>query len=131
MRAFDSLNKVSIKPDNKMPAIKPFIKWVGGKGQLLDELEKLVLCNIGKVKKYAEPFVGGGALLFHLLSKYDLFEEIYISDINSELINAYIVIKNDVEALIEELSKLQDKYLNLSETDKKAFYYGAKTNSTN
>lgn len=85
MRAFDSLNKVSIKPDNKMPAIKPFIKWVGGKGQLLDELEKLVLCNIGKVKKYAEPFVGGGALLFHLLSKYDLFEEIYISDINSEL----------------------------------------------
>lgn len=98
MRAFDSLNKVSIKPDNKMPAIKPFIKWVGGKGQLLDELEKLVLCNIGKVKKYAEPFVGGGALLFHLLSKYDLFEEIYISDINSELINAYIVIKNDVEA---------------------------------
>ncbi len=123
MRAFDSLNKVSIKPDNKMPAIKPFIKWVGGKGQLLDELEKLVLCNIGKVKKYAEPFVGGGALLFHLLSKYDLFEEIYISDINSELINAYIVIKNDVDNLLAKLNEMQMLFLPIDENGRKYFYY--------
>ncbi len=52
------------------------------------------------ITKYAEPFVGGGAVLFDILSKYDL-KEIYISDINAELINTYRIIRNDIDALLE------------------------------
>ena len=88
---------------NQKP-LKPFVKWVGGKSQLLYKLEKL-LPNDGNItyKKYCEPMVGGGALLFDVLNKYD-FEEFYISDTNCELINAYNVIKNDVNTLIERLN---------------------------
>lgn len=56
--------------------------------------------------KYAEPMVGGGALFFSILSKYD-FEELYISDINAELINAYQAVKNDVDNLIAKLNEMQ------------------------
>jgi DNA adenine methylase len=65
---------------------KPFLKWAGGKGQLLSEIEKYYPFENGKITKYAEPFVGGGAVLFDVLNKYDL-ETVYISDINAELIN--------------------------------------------
>ena len=68
--------------------VKPFLKWAGGKGQLLKEIEKYYPFANGATK-YAEPFVGGGAVLFDILSKYDL-EQIYISDINAELINTYV-----------------------------------------
>lgn len=78
------------KTDEK--SVKPFLKWVGGKGQLLKEIEKYYPFDDGTITKYAEPFVGGGAVLFDILTKYDL-NEIYISDINAELINAYVVIK--------------------------------------
>lgn len=69
--------------------LKPFIKWAGGKGQLISQIEKQYPLGLGiAIKKYAEPFVGGGAVLFDILSKYCL-DEIYISDTNAELINAY------------------------------------------
>ena len=59
---------------------KPFIKWVGGKGQLLPEINKLYPIELGKtINKYAEIFIGGGAVLFDILSKYKL-DEIYISE---------------------------------------------------
>lgn len=62
--------------------LKPFVKWVGGKGQLINEIEKMFPANDEKVfTKYAEPMVGGGALFFNVLSKYQ-FKELYISDIN-------------------------------------------------
>lgn len=106
--------------------IKPFIKWAGGKGQLIRELAKLIPADGEKViTKYAEPFIGGGALLFNILSKFN-FEKVYISDINSELINAYNIIKSDVEALIELLSKMQKEYLPMSEFDRKVYYYNAR-----
>ena len=61
--------------------LKPFVKWVGGKSQLLNKIEKMLPKNGEKVlTKYAEPMVGGGALFFSVLSKYD-FDEFYISDI--------------------------------------------------
>ena len=62
-------------------AVKPFLKWAGGKGQLLSEIEKYYPFD-KTVTKYAEPFVGGGAVLFDILSKFNL-SEIYISDINA------------------------------------------------
>ena len=69
---------------------KPFIKWVGGKGQLIPEISKLYPVELGKtINKYAEIFIGGGAVLFDVLSKYKL-DEVYISDKNLELINTYL-----------------------------------------
>lgn len=101
----------------------PFVKWAGGKGQLLNKLEEHFPEEFGKsIKKYAEPFVGGGALVFNILNKYSL-DEVYISDINKELIQIYIQIRDDVSSLITELSKLAKLYLPLEEADRKAFYY--------
>ena len=76
-------------------ACRPFVKWVGGKSQLIAQLRKRIPESF---KRYFEPFVGGGALLFR-----NQPSRAYISDINSELINAYQVVKEDVEALIKDL----------------------------
>lgn len=84
----------------------PFVKWAGGKTQLLPQIQKHYP---QKIKKYCEPFVGGGAVLFDVLQKY-FPEEILINDINAELINTYLQIKNNCEALIQKLSELQQKY---------------------
>lgn len=107
----------------KAITLKPFVKWVGGKGQLVDEIEKMIPQGSGKIlNKYAEPMVGGGALFFSVLSRYD-FEELYISDINAELINAYQVVKNDVENLIEKLNEMQMVFLPMDDNGRKYFYY--------
>ncbi len=103
--------------------VRPFLKWAGGKGQLLSEIKKYYPFADG-VKKYAEPFVGGGAVLFDILSRYDL-EAVYISDINGELINAYRAVKTDVENLIATLSAMQSEFLPL-DTEKRKEYYLAK-----
>ena len=67
--------------------VKPFIKWAGGKSQLLADIRKNYPAEFGKsVNKYCEPFVGGGAVLFDILSNCSI-EEILINDINTELIN--------------------------------------------
>ncbi len=106
--------------------LKPFVKWVGGKGQLLEQLNKYMPLNGEKVlTKYVEPFVGGGALLFHLISRYN-FEYIYIGDTNVELINSYNVVKFNVEKLISSLNDIQYKYLNMDENDRKEYYYNAR-----
>ena len=80
--------------------VKPFLKWAGGKGQLLKEIEKYYPFDDGKITKYAEPFVGGGAVLFDILNKYEL-KEIYISDIirRNRLKN-----RGELEALLNILS---------------------------
>ena len=106
--------------------LKPFVKWVDGKGQLIEEIEKMLPSDGEKVlTKYAEPMVGGGALLFNILSRYQ-FDELYISDINSELINAYIAIKQDVEALIERLNEMQMTFLPIDENGRKYYYYNVR-----
>ncbi|WP_027332630.1 DNA adenine methylase [Mycoplasmopsis gallinarum] len=101
--------------------VRPFLKWAGGKGQLLKEIEKYYPFENSKITKYAEPFVGGGAVLFDVLSKYNL-EEIYISDINVELINTYYVIKNMTDALIKLLKTYQDEYISLDLEARKKYY---------
>lgn len=111
--------------------LKPFIKWAGGKGQLINELQNKYPKELGKsIKKYAEPFVGGGAVLFDILSKYKL-DEIYISDINAELINVYEVVKKEVEELILFLSKMQDEYLNLDLLQRKSYFYNKRDRFNN
>lgn len=101
--------------------VKPFLKWAGGKGQLLSEIEKYYPFENGEITKYAEPFVGGGAVLFDILSKYDL-EAIYISDINAELINTYRTIRDDIEELIDMLMVMQSEFVPICTDDRKAYY---------
>lgn len=108
---------------SKSVTLKPFVKWVGGKSQLVEQLEKMLPTDREKgLTKYAEPMVGGGALFFSILSKYD-FEELYISDINAELINAYRAVKNDVDNLIAKLNEMQMLFLPMDENGRKYFYY--------
>ena len=106
---------------NNDKKVKPFLKWAGGKGQLLSEIEKYYPFETGKITKYAEPFVGGGAVLFDILSKYDL-EEVYISDINAELINTYRIIRDDIDVLIEMLCAMQNDFIPLNTDERKAYY---------
>jgi DNA adenine methylase len=103
---------------------KPFLKWAGGKGQLLKEIERYYPFAEGSITKYAEPFVGGGAVLFDILSKYDL-SEVYISDINAELINSYRIIRDDIDELIKVLDKMQSEFIPL-DTDSRKSYYNEK-----
>ena len=105
-------------------SVKPFLKWAGGKGQLLKEIEKYYPFGDGKITRYAEPFVGGGAVLFDILGKYEL-EAVYISDINAELINAYTTVRDHVDELTEMLSKYQSEYVPL-ETEMRKKYYAQK-----
>lgn len=115
----------------KQVDLKPFVKWVGGKSQLIGELEKYIPNNSEKVlTKYAEPMVGGGALLFKVLSKYD-FEQIYISDVNVELINCYQVVKNNVDKLIDSLKEMQLTFLPMNEESRKKYYYNARDKFNN
>ena len=109
---------------NLTECAKPFVKWAGGKGQLLDIFEQYypVPLREGGIRRYIEPFVGGGAVLFEILQKYRI-EEAFIFDINEDLINTYIVIKNNVDALVEYLSGLEYKYLKLSKDVRKEMYY--------
>lgn len=102
-------------------SVKPFLKWAGGKSQLLREIEKYYPFADGRITKYAEPFVGGGAVLFDILNKYDL-EEVYISDINTELINTYHVIRDDIDELIEMLYVMQNTFLPLDTDERKTYY---------
>lgn len=90
---------------------KPFVKWAGGKGQLLNELTR----SLPEFENYHEPFVGGGALFFRLFNMRKV-KKAYLNDSNNELMNAYEVIKDDVENLIRELKS--GKYQN-----KKEIYY--------
>lgn len=101
--------------------VKPFLKWAGGKGQLLSEIEKYYPFEDGKITKYAEPFVGGGAVLFDILSKYDL-KEVYISDINAELINTYRIIRDDIDNLITMLTTMQNAFLPMDTERRRAYY---------
>ena len=101
--------------------VKPFLKWAGGKGQLLKEIEKYYPFKNGKITKYAEPFIGGGAVLFDILSKYDL-EEVYISDINAELINTYRIIRDDINEFISMLTVMQSEFVPMDTEHRKVYY---------
>lgn len=103
--------------------LRPFLKWAGGKSQLLGELrQRYPFETESGIVKYAEPFVGGGAVLFDILSRYSL-QEVYISDINAELINAYKVIKDHIYELIHALTDMQEYYLPADDEARKRYYY--------
>ena len=98
---------------------KPFIKWVGGKSQLLEEISEKYPQTI---EKYCEPFVGGGAVLFDILSTKHP-ETVLINDINKELINTYSQIKNNCDGMISQLSEIQSIYKTHTLEENKAFFF--------
>ena len=99
---------------------KPFLKWAGGKTQILNEIKNYYIFN-SEITKYVEPFIGGGAVLFDILNKYDL-KDVYISDINADLINAYSCIKYNVEELIINLEEMEREFLKLDIEKRKEYY---------
>jgi len=107
--------------------IKPFLKWAGGKSQLLDEIIQELPMNIKKIEKYVEPFVGAGAVFLYFLEN-DYFEEYIINDINSKLINLYMVIRDNPQDLIKEMQKLKTKYLNAEYEEKEKLFYEIRDN---
>lgn len=103
--------------------LTPILKWAGGKNQLIEYISQVLPQEFGTtITKYAEPFVGGGAILFYILQNYDL-DEIYISDINAELINMYIRIQDNVDEVISLLRRYEETYLPLPDYERRTFYY--------
>ena len=104
---------------------KPFIKWAGGKQSLLPQL--LSLTPFGSptkqvgITKYAEPFLGGGAMFFHLAQHYHL-EKAYLSDLNPNLILTYRVIKNEIEGFYQEYKDFNEQYLAKDSDQRREFF---------
>lgn len=103
---------------------KPFLKWAGGKNQLLGEFEKRIPAELkeGKLSTFIEPFVGGGAVFFDFNSVFD-FSKCHIFDINEELFLAYTVVRDDVDSLVDHLGELSSRYLSRNDTLRKEFFY--------
>ena len=103
---------------------KPFLKWAGGKGQLITSIEKALPKNIN-IKKltYIEPFIGSGAVMFWFLKTFVNTNKAIINDVNPDLVKAYIIIKEQPLALIELLKKIEKKYYKLqTEEDRRDFF---------
>ena len=108
---------------------RPFLKWVGGKRQLVHKFSKLYPEELvkGRIKKYYEPFLGGGAVFFDIASNYKLKSSI-LCDINDELILTYKVVQKDVDKIIEFLYRYRSYYLSLSYDKRREYYYEMRTN---
>lgn len=105
---------------------KPFLKWAGGKTQLISAIEKALPQRIREQKfVYAEPFVGSGAMLFWMLNHFPNLERAVINDINADLVNTYQIIASKPKELISILEILQNEFHNLDENEeeKKIYYY--------
>ena len=103
---------------------KPFLKWAGGKGQLLSQLDEHLPDELqGQEFTYIEPFVGGGAMLFHMLHRYPNITHAVINDINPHLITAYRVIKQQPDELISRLSALEQDYFSHSDEEAQKEYF--------
>lgn len=105
--------------NGKLPRWSHFWSGLEEKDSFFLKIRSFYPFDDAHITKYAEPFVGGGAVLFDILSKYEI-EEVYISDINLELINAYHILRDDVDSLIAYLLSVQDEYLKLDMEHRKA-----------
>lgn len=118
--------------DENNTQAKPFLKWVGGKRQLLEKFQDLYPLELkeSKIKNYYEPFLGGGAVFFDIAQNYQV-ESAYLYDINDELILTYLVVQNDVQKLIDLLAIYSKQYKNLPEPKQKEFYYETRESFNN
>lgn len=104
---------------------KPFIKWVGGKSKLIEQLESLLPSDFNKRKNitYIEPFVGGGAMLFYMLQTHKNIKYAVINDINPDLTMCYKTVRNKPYELIHTLSSIQDEYYSINNENAQKEYY--------
>ena len=121
------MNQISpriTKKLNSAPHARPFLKWAGGKTQLLSQISKRLPVEMknGEISTYVEPFVGGGAVFFYLSRNFS-FDHSAIFDINEELILAYCVIKRSTKKLIHELELLESDYFSKNSEDRELYYY--------
>ncbi|MFV0224284.1 DNA adenine methylase [Empedobacter falsenii] len=109
----------------KIDIAKPFLKWAGGKTQLLENIEKRLPSNfLEKRVTFFEPFLGSGAVLFWAINKFPNIDKFVVNDINSDLINTYNVIKNNHLDLITELLTLQNEFHSFEhESEEKKLYF--------
>ncbi len=122
--------KKNIENSTKLNSVaKPFLKWAGGKGQLLKAFQGFYPEELKtkQIKNYYEPFIGGGALFFDIAQRYNI-QSAFLYDINEELILTYRVIQQDVLNLIEYLNDYKKKYEKLDEEAQSAFYYKTREN---
>ena len=103
---------------------KPFLKWAGGKGQLLSQLDDHLPSQLdGRPFTYIEPFVGGGAMLFHMLQTHPEIHRAVINDINPHLSLAYNVVKERPGELVDSLMAIEKEYNSLKDEEAKKFFY--------
>ena len=100
---------------------RPFLKWAGGKRQLISEIEARLPSDIDECSSYVEPFIGGGAVLFHLLESRR-FDEVHISDLNPELVLCYRTLQEDANGVIKHLSQMINSYPSEQEDRKESYY---------
>lgn len=103
---------------------RPFLKWAGGKGQLLGQLQTFFPEGLrrGEIRRYVEPFIGSGAVFLWVRQNCRV-QDYLLSDANAELILVYQVLRDQVDSLVATLADLQDKYLGFTEPERRAFYY--------
>ena len=104
---------------------KPFIKWVGGKGQLIEQLTNLLPKDFccWKDTTYIEPFVGGGAMLFYMLQHFPNIKHAVINDINTDLTTCYQTIRDNAEELILSLKNIEEYYLSIKEEEERKSFF--------
>ncbi|MGP1514925.1 MAG: DNA adenine methylase [Bacteroidales bacterium] len=103
---------------------KPFVKWAGGKTQLIKEIEKMLPEWISTSKEitYVEPFIGGGAVLFWLLQQYPNIKRAVINDINKDLIGVYKTIQHNPKELIALLKTIESNYISKQSEERKEYF---------
>lgn len=108
-----------------MSKTKPFIKWVGGKAQLIEQLDSYLPADFDNLENvtYIEPFVGGGAMLFYMLQKYPNIKTAVINDINPDLTMCYQMVRDNPEDIISSLMSVQTDYKSLKTEEDKRNYY--------
>ena len=101
--------------------INPLFRWAGGKGKMLKHYIPL-LPDMNSLDSYCEPFFGGGAMFIHMRTNYPHMK-CYIGDINQDIANIYIAIRDDVNEFIVRLEELDKEYIALTKEERKAYYY--------
>ena len=103
---------------------RPFLKWAGGKTQLLAQLRVHYPPELaqGQLTRHVEPFLGSGAVFLDIAQRYPI-RFAYLNDANPELILAFAVVQRDPQALIDRLQEQQRRYMALEETARKETYY--------
>ncbi len=121
------MSRVSLKNtnNNTTTKAKPFLKWAGGKVQLLTQFRQYYpqALQADELTRYIEPFLGGGAVFLDVAQRFPSIQSAYLFDINEQLVLAYQVIKHDPDTLIENLSKLSGEYFELHDSERKELYY--------